>query len=77
MTHEMKPMPCDSAGIKGMSEGLIVSHYENNYGWTAQRLNAITNQLSEFNFATAPIFVINGLKRGEWPNAGRPFAELQ
>jgi Fe-Mn family superoxide dismutase len=65
MTYEMKPLPCEPTGIKGMSERLIVSHYENNYGGTVQRLNAITAQLAELNFSTAPIFVINGLKREE------------
>ena len=44
---------------------MITSHYQNNYGGTVQRLNAITPQLAELDFATAPIFVINGLKREE------------
>jgi Fe-Mn family superoxide dismutase len=48
-----------------MSERLIVSHYQNNYGGTVQRLNAIAEQLAHLDFATAPIFVINGLKREE------------
>jgi Fe-Mn family superoxide dismutase len=65
VTYEMKPLPCEPTGINGMSERLIVSHYENNYGGTVQRLNAITAQLAELDFATAPIFVINGLKREE------------
>jgi Fe-Mn family superoxide dismutase len=65
MIYEMKPLPCHPTGIKGMSERLIVSHHENNYGGTVQRLNAITAQMAELDFATAPIFVINGLKREE------------
>jgi hypothetical protein len=32
MTYTMKPLGCDPARIKGMSERLIMSHYENNYG---------------------------------------------
>src|SRR2546430_12955444 len=32
MTYRIKPLSCDPAKIKGMSERLIVSHYENNYG---------------------------------------------
>src|SRR5262249_40134113 len=32
MTYSMKPLRCDPARIKGMTERLIVSHYENNYG---------------------------------------------
>ena len=63
--YQMKPLTCDPKAIKGMSERLIVSHYENNYGGTVQRLNAITAQLAELDFGTAPIFLINGLKREE------------
>ena len=48
-----------------MSERLIVSHYENNYGGAVNRLNAITARLAELDFASAPVFVINGLKREE------------
>jgi Fe-Mn family superoxide dismutase len=48
-----------------MSEKLIVGHYENNYGGAVNRLNAITAQLAELDFAKTPGFVINGLKREE------------
>ena len=65
MTYAMKPLPCDPTRIKGMSEKLLVSHYENNYGGAVRRLNAIATQLAELYFATAPVFVINGLKREE------------
>jgi Fe-Mn family superoxide dismutase len=61
----MKALACDPARINGMSEKLIVSHYENNYGGAVNRLNAITAQLAELDFAKAPGFVINGLKREE------------
>src|ERR1700730_16404106 len=65
MTYAMKPLPCDPTRIKGMSERLIVSHYENNYGSTVSRLNAITAQLLGLDFAVAPGFIVNGLKREE------------
>ena len=65
MAYAMKKLACDPARIKGMSEKLIVSHDENNYGGAVNRLNAITTQLAELDFATAPGFVINGLKREE------------
>jgi Fe-Mn family superoxide dismutase len=32
MAYEMKPLGCDPKKLKGLSEQLIVSHYENNYG---------------------------------------------
>ena len=65
MPYEVKPLACDPTAINGMSERLIVSHYENNYGGAVQRLNAITKKLAELDFTSAPIFVINGLKREE------------
>jgi len=43
----------------------MVSHYENNYGGAVNRLIAITAQLEALDFASAPVFVINGLKREE------------
>src|SRR5437660_502528 len=65
MDYAIKKLACDPGRIKGMSEKLIVSHYENNYGGAVNRLNAITAQLGELDFAKAPGFVINGLKREE------------
>jgi len=32
MPFEMKPLSCDPSRVRGMSERLIISHYENNYG---------------------------------------------
>ena len=63
MTYQLKPLSCDSAKIKGMSERLIVSHYENNYGGAVKRLNLIEEQLAELDCAKAAGFLINGLKR--------------
>ena len=65
MTYEMKPLSCDPSKLKGLSEKLILSHYENNYGGAVKRLNVITTQLESLDFAAAPVFVINGLKREE------------
>jgi Fe-Mn family superoxide dismutase len=65
MTYAMKPLACEPTRIKGMSERLIVSHYENNYGGAVNRLNAIAAQLAALDFAAAPGFVVNGLKREE------------
>ncbi len=65
MTYEIKALAFDPKSIKGLSEKLLVSHYENNYGGAVKRLNAITAQLAELDFAKAPVFTINGLKREE------------
>ena len=63
MTYRIKPLSCDPAKIKGMSERLIVSHYENNYSGAVKRLNQIDEQLAELDYAKAAGFLINGLKR--------------
>lgn len=65
MAYQMKPLRCDPVKLKGLSEKLIVSHYENNYGGAVKRLNAITEQLAALDFSKAPVFTINGLKREE------------
>jgi Fe-Mn family superoxide dismutase len=63
MTYQMKSLSCDPARIKGMSERLIISHYENNYGGAVKRLNLIDEQLAQLEFDKATGFLINGLKR--------------
>jgi superoxide dismutase, Fe-Mn family len=63
--NEMKPLACDPTRLQGLSEKLILSHYENNYGGAVKRLNQIQEQIEALDFATAPGFVINGLKREE------------
>jgi len=66
MSYPIKPLSCDPARIKGLSERLIVSHrYENNYGGAVKRLNLIAEQLAELDYTKAPGFQINGLKREE------------
>lgn len=65
MAYQAKPMSFDPKSITGISEKVLVSHYENNYVGAVKRLNAIGTQLAELDFAKAPNFVINGLKREE------------
>jgi Fe-Mn family superoxide dismutase len=63
--HTPRPLPFDPAKIKGLSEKLLTSHYENNYKGAVKRLNAIAEQLATLDFEKAPGFQINGLKREE------------
>ena len=70
MPYELKPLSCDPAKLNGLSEKLIVSHWENNYGGAVKRLNAIEQKLAELNWAAAPVFEINGLKREEMIASG-------
>jgi superoxide dismutase, Fe-Mn family len=65
MTYQAKPLSLDPKSIKGISEKVLVSHYENNYVGAVKRLNAIGAQLAELDFAKSPNFVVNGLKREE------------
>jgi len=39
MSYSIKPLSCDPVRIKGMSERLIVGHYENNYAGAVKRLH--------------------------------------
>ena len=63
MPFEIKPLSCDPSRVRGMSERLIISHYENNYGGAVKRLNLIEEKLAEIDPNNAPGFLINGLKR--------------
>ncbi len=60
-----KKLPFDPSKVKGLSEKILTSHYENNYIGAVKRLNAITAQLASLDIASAPVFTVNGLKREE------------
>jgi Fe-Mn family superoxide dismutase len=60
-----RPLPLDPKAITGLSEQLLVSHYENNYAGAVRRLGAIEAQLSALDPGAAPGFTLNGLKREE------------
>src|SRR4051794_4947417 len=65
MTYNVKPLPFDPKKIKGLSEKILISHYDNNYTGAVKRLNSITEQLAGLDYAKAPGFLVNGLKREE------------
>src|SRR5712692_9208760 len=65
MRYAIAPVGCRPWLLNGLSDRLIVSHYENNYGGAVRRLNAITERLASLDFATVPEFQIAGLKRDE------------
>lgn len=62
---EAQPLPFDPKTSVGLSEKLLVSHHTNNYGGAVKRLSAIQAEFARLDPATAPGFVINGLKREE------------
>jgi Fe-Mn family superoxide dismutase len=65
MQARAQALPFDPATLPGLSEKLLRSHHQNNYGGAVARLNAIRAQLSGLDFASTPGFVLNGLKREE------------
>ncbi len=65
MDLQMKPLTLDLSKLDGLSQKLVASHHENNYAGAVKRLGAIRKQLGELDWSSAPVFVINGLKREE------------
>ncbi len=62
--HELVPLPFDPKKLRGISEKLIVSHHENNYGGALRNLNKVEAALATVSKDTAP-FVVAGLKERE------------
>lgn len=60
-----KPLPFDPTAVPGLSEKLLTSHHDNNYASAVKRLGAIRADLAKLDFAAAPNYVLNGLKREE------------
>jgi Fe-Mn family superoxide dismutase len=63
MPHSVAPLCIEPPCLDGLSEQLLASHYENNYGGALPRLNAIDERLGEIGWLAASVFEINGLKR--------------
>ena len=62
--HEAVPLPFDPAKISGLSERLLRSHWENNYGGAVKNLNKVEEQLATTTKDT-PGFVLGGLRERE------------
>src|SRR5499425_650223 len=69
-TVMVRPLLLKPQWMNGLSERLLVSHYENNYGGAVRRLNAISARLAALDWARTPVFEINGLKCEELIAAG-------
>jgi len=63
MPYAVAPLPFKPSRLRGLSEQLLASHYENNYGGAVRRLNAIESRLAALDWNAAPVFDINGLAR--------------
>lgn len=65
MRYQIAPIYCRPWTLNGISQRLIESHYEGNYGDALRRLNAITAELEQLDPATAPD-AFHRLKRDEF-----------
>src|SRR6266498_3671500 len=60
----LKPLGFDAAKLNGLSEKLIRSHWENNYGGSVKALAVVKKQLAEaLQNKDTPPYVYNDLKR--------------
>jgi Fe-Mn family superoxide dismutase len=62
--HTPQPLPFNPGALSGLSERLIVSHHENNYGGAIRNLNNLEKQLAQVTKDT-PAFVVGGLRQHE------------
>ena len=65
MQHSLAPIACKPWTLSGLSERLIVSHYENDYGAAVRSLNAIRADLEVRAVADVSPYQLLAMKREE------------
>jgi Fe-Mn family superoxide dismutase len=65
MRYQLAPLYCRPWTLNGISARLIESHYEHNYGAALNRLNAISEEIEQFDFSTTSDQSLARLKRDE------------
>ena len=69
--HQPKPLPFDPSKLRGLSEKLVRSHWENNYGGSGKALNAVEQHLAGLlRNADLPAYLYGDLKREELVRTG-------
>jgi Fe-Mn family superoxide dismutase len=69
--HSPVPLSFDVKGLKGISEKLIQSHWENNYSGAVKALNTVRGRLTQaLSDANTPPYIYNGLKREQLIRTG-------
>jgi len=69
--HQPKPLTFDPAKLNGLSERLIRSHWENNYGGAVKALNAVEQRLAAMmQDKDLPPYVYGDIKREELIRTG-------
>ena len=62
--HVIRPLPFDAKKLAGISERMILSHHENNYGGAVKNLNKTELEIAKLA-KDAPGFVVSGLRERE------------
>lgn len=62
--HAPLPLPFAPSSLEGLSEKMISSHHENNYGGAVKNLNRVEQELTRINAETPP-FLIAALRDRE------------
>ncbi len=69
--HQPRPLGFDPAKLKGLSEKLMRSHWENNYGGAVRALNAVEQRLDVMlEDKELPAYLYGDLKREELVRTG-------
>ena len=69
--HAPVPLPFDVRSLKGISEKLIQSHWENNYSGAIKALNTVRGRLTQaLNDSNTAPYIYNGLKREQLIRTG-------
>ena len=69
--HTPVALPFDPKSLKGISEKLIQSHWENNYGGAVKALNTLRSRLAQAaGDSNTPPYVYTGLKREQLLRTG-------
>ena len=69
--HQPQPLRFDPAKLKGLSEKLIKSHWENNYGGAVKALNVVEQRLASMQTEKdLPPYLYGDLKREELVRTG-------
>lgn len=69
--HRPKPLPFDPTNLRGISEKLVRSHWENNYGGAVKALNAVEQRLNAMlKEKDLPAYIYGDLKREELARSG-------
>ena len=69
--HKPRPLPFDPTRLKGISEKLIKSHWENNYSGAVNALNVVEQRLEAMlGDKDLPAYVYGDLKREELLRTG-------